>query len=58
MDKPILIFIWILSIGGAYFFGNEFGMVEGAQYQKRVNAEKLLSCNKVIMGNLYARDEK
>lgn len=54
MNGLILTLTGAVLIVSGFFFGHEFGYVEGQQYQKYVNNEKLQSCNKIIAGSLYA----
>lgn len=51
--KIELFLIFAITVIGSAFMGYEFGYVEGQQYQKFVNNEKLQSCNKLIAGSIY-----
>lgn len=53
MDKFLITAFWILSLLGVGFMSHEFGMIEGSQYQKKVNADQLQNCQRIIVGEMY-----
>lgn len=53
MEKFLISVFWILSMLGVGFMSHEFGMISGAQYQKKVNSDKLNNCQRIIAGSLY-----
>lgn len=55
MDKFIIALLWLFSVLGALFYGHEFGMIEGAKYERIANQKQLESCQKVLAGNMYER---
>lgn len=51
--RIFICYMWLGSLLAVAFYSHEFGYVEGQQYQKFVNNEKLQSCNKIIAGSMY-----
>lgn len=51
--KHLIAFVWILSLLGTLLYGHDFGFVEGQQFQKKLNAEKLNQCNQIIARSIY-----
>lgn len=53
----VTILLMLLSIAGAavagFGYGHEFGMVEGARYERMNANEKLQNCNRVLAGSIY-----
>ena len=51
------ILLMLLSIAGAglagFGYGHEFGMVEGARFERSQANEKLQNCNRVLAGSIY-----
>jgi hypothetical protein len=47
MDKWVVGYLWMLSLLGALFLGNEIGMMKHEYIDMKSNA-KLQNCNKII----------
>jgi len=46
LSNQIIFFLYsLILIVSAFFFGHEFGMSEGAKYQREIDSQKLIAFN-------------
>lgn len=54
MEKKIIIFyLWVSSLVAVAFFTHEFAYVDGQMDERAANKNKLESCQKLAVGNMY-----
>ena len=52
MNKVFIAYIWVLSLMGAIFLGNEIAMSRN-DFDREIANTKINNCQKLIIGNFY-----
>jgi hypothetical protein len=47
-------FALVIACAVGFFYGHEFGYVDGQQYQKLVNNDQLQNCHRIVAGEIFS----